>query len=116
MTSPGVDMRRFTFVLVAFAVLTAAGRADAQRFKPIRLLAEAEDFKVEKGDWKPVPFRENYYASTFAISFLSRMACLGAPAHVEPGQEAVATQAVQIPYDGDFHVLVRYEQPFNFSA
>lgn len=110
-------MRRFTFVLAALATLTASRFAHAQaEKKPIRLLAEAEDFKVEKGDWKPVPFRENYYASTFAVSFLSRMACLGAPAHIEPGQEAVATQAVQIPYDGDFHVLVRYEQPFNFSA
>ena len=35
---------------------------------PIRLIAEAEGFTVEAGPWKVVPYRENYFASTFAIS------------------------------------------------
>src|SRR5207244_13483240 len=96
--------------------LPAPASAQVKGQKPLRLLAEAEDFKVEKGPWKVVPFRENYYASTFAISFLSRMACLGAPEQVEPGQEAVASQVVQIPGDGSYQVLARYEQPFNFAA
>src|SRR5207302_7895610 len=91
---------------------TQAAGAD----RPIRLLAEAEDFRVEKGPWKVVPFRENYYACTFAISFLSRMACLGAPAQMEKGQEAVAIQEIDVPAAGEFDVLARYEQPFNFSA
>lgn len=75
-------------------------------------MAEAEDFTVEKGDWRVVPYRENYYASTFAITFLSRMACLGAP---EQGA-AVASQLIQVPADGAFTVMARYEQPHNFSV
>jgi hypothetical protein len=103
-------------LLPLFAVLLALSPVAAAADKSVRLLAEAEDFTVEKGDWKVVPYRENYYASTFAISFLSRMACLGAPEQVEAGQEAVASQMVVIPSDGDFQVLARYEQPYNFSV
>jgi hypothetical protein len=105
-------------ILVGILMLAGAssGQAQPAQQKPVRLIAEAEDFTIEKGPWKKVPYRENYYASTFAISFLSRMACLGAPAQTDPGQEAVASQKVEIPYDGDFQVLTRYEQPFNFSA
>src|SRR5438270_7041375 len=99
------------------ACALAPGRpAAAAPERPIRLLAEAEDFRVEKGPWKVVPFRENYYASTFAISFLSRMGCLGAPAQVEKGKEAVAVQQITLPHAGDFHVLARFEQPHNFSV
>ena len=81
--------------------------------KPIRLMAEAEDFKIKKG-WGIVPYRENYFASTFAISFLSRMACLGAPAQLK--EEAAAEQVVSIPRDGRYRLMVRYEQPYNFSC
>jgi hypothetical protein len=84
--------------------------------KPLRLIAEAEDFKVEKGSWEVVPYRENYFASTFAISFLSRMGCLGAPEQLDAGGTAVASQVVEIPRAGEFQVLARYEQPYNFSA
>ena len=44
--------------------------------QPIRLIAEAEDFRVETGPWQVVPFRENYFASTFAIS--AGCTCTGA--------------------------------------
>jgi len=84
--------------------------------KPVRLIAEAEDFKVVKGQWEIVPYRENYFASTFALTFLSRMACLGAPEQVEEGKEAVAEQTVTIPHDGKFEVLARFEQPYDFSV
>ena len=84
--------------------------------KPIRLFAEAEDFKSVKDGWTVVPYRENYFASTFAITFLSRMACLGAPEQMEKGKEAVAEQKVTIPRVGEFEVLARYEQPYDFSA
>src|SRR5262245_60637655 len=104
-----------SLVLCLLPAVLLSGRAVGAD-KPIRLIAEAEDFRVEKGPWKVVPFRENYYASTFAISFLSRMACLGAPAQMDKGQEAVASREVNIPSTGEFHVLARYEQPFNFSA
>ncbi len=100
-----------TALLLTLALLAPA--AHAQETHPIRLIAEAEDFTVEKGPWQRVPYRENYFAGTFAITFLSRMACLGAP---EQCAEAVATQRVEIPADGEFQVLARYEQPYNFSV
>lgn len=96
-------------------LLVSSGRAQTPE-KPIRLFAEAEDFKVVKPGWSVVPYRENYYASTFAITFLSRMACLGAPEQMEKGKEAVAEQTITIPRAGEFEVLVRYEQPYDFSA
>ena len=98
----------------AVALVVLAGAAGAAQ-RPVRLLAEAEDFSVQRGPWKTVPYGANYYASTFAITFLSRMACLGAPAQ-PAGGDAVATQAVEIPYESDYQVLARYEQPYRFSA
>ena len=80
----------------------------------VRLIAEAEDFKVTSPGWSIVPFRENYFASTFAITFLSRMACLGAPEQLSVGQEAVAEQAIELPYADTYEVLARYEQPYQF--
>ncbi|NQT89021.1 beta-galactosidase trimerization domain-containing protein [bacterium] len=77
----------------------------------VRLFAEAEDFTVERG-WEVVPYGENYFASTFAVTFLSRMACLGAPEQAE----GVAVQTIRIPSAGNYRVFARYEQPFDFSA
>ncbi|MEQ2009413.1 MAG: hypothetical protein ABMA26_21740 [Limisphaerales bacterium] len=104
-------------LLFASAIATTTALASAEDApKPIRLIAEAEDFKVEKGPWQVVPYRENYYASTFAISFLSRMGCLGAPEQLEAGQSAIATQVIEVPRAGEFQVMARYEQPHNFSV
>jgi hypothetical protein len=107
-------MNRLPLLLLIVCLLHVS-LADAAD-KPVRLLAEGEDFTVEKGEWKVVPYRENYYASTFAISFLSHMACLGAPEQVEAGHEAVASQNVVVPSDGDYQVMARFEQPYNFSV
>ena len=101
-------------ISAALLVLFATIAVNAQK-KPVRLIAEAEDFTIKSG-WKIVPFRENYFASTFAISFLSRMACLGAPEQLPTGQTAIAEHIVQIPYADQFELLVRYEQPYNFSV
>ncbi|HUT33045.1 MAG TPA: beta-galactosidase trimerization domain-containing protein [Planctomycetota bacterium] len=109
-----MSLLRSRAVCLAVASSLAASALAAE--KPIRLIAEAEDFKVTSGDWKVMPYPENYFAATFAICFLSRMACLSAPAQVPAGEEAIATQEVTIPYDGEFQVFARYEQPFNFSA
>ena len=84
--------------------------------KPVRLVAEAEDFTIKSGEWKVVPYRENYYASTFAMTFLSRMACLGAPEQTAAGKPAVAEQVVTIPEADEYDVLARFEQPFNWSV
>ena len=114
MRSMQTSVGRFLMAAVMSGVCGANGVVAQE--KPVRLIAEGEEFKVEKGDWKVVPYGENYFASTFAITFLSRMACLGAPAQVEKGQEAVASQTIKIPYADSYHVAVRYEQPYNFSV
>jgi hypothetical protein len=101
-------------VLLVLLPNTSAFAADNR--KPVRLIAEAEDFTVRAGQWAVVPYRENYFASTFAISFLSRMGCLGAPEQLPADEPAVAEQAVQIPYADQYELLVRYEQPYDFSV
>jgi len=105
-----------SLLLVFLTCWLINGSASAQQKVPIRLFAEAEDFKITSAGWQVVPYRENYFASTFAVSFLSRMACLGAPEQLPTGQTAVAEQIVHIPYADQFQVLVRYEQPYNFSV
>ncbi|MBY0514164.1 MAG: hypothetical protein K2P78_09680 [Gemmataceae bacterium] len=104
-------MNRFRFA--SLALLAFATAAPAQDRRPVRLIAEGEDFTVKSG-WAVVPYRENYYCGTFAITFLSRMACLGAAE--QTNKPAVAEQVVTIPYDDTFEVLARYEQPFQYSA
>ena len=82
--------------------------------KPVRLIAEGEDFLIDKAGWQVMPYRENYFASTFALTFLSRMACLSAPPQLDG--ETVAVQEVRVPYGGEYEVLARYEQPYDFTA
>ena len=108
-----VGLRSFT--LLAIAILAGGAVPASSGGKPVRLIAEAEDFSVESG-WEVVPYGENYFASTFAITFLSRQACLGAPGHTESGTEAVASQVVDVPFDDSYQVLVRYEQPYGFPV
>ncbi|QEG31827.1 Beta-galactosidase trimerization domain protein [Gemmata obscuriglobus] len=103
-------------LLVALLAIAAPLPLAAQEKKPVRLFAEAEDFTVTSSGWKVLPFRDNYYAGTFAITFLSRMACLSAPEEIGPDRKAVAEQTVTIPYADAFEVMVRYEQPFQFAA
>lgn len=98
------------------ALIVFALPASAQEKKPVRLFAEAEDFTVTSPGWKVLSYRDNYYASTFAVTFLSRMACLSAPDEIEPGKKAVAEQIITIPYDDTFEVMVRYEQPYAFAC
>jgi hypothetical protein len=88
----------------------------AQPRLPVRLLAEAEDFTIRSAGWEVVPYRDNYFACTFAITFLSRMACLGALEQLPPGQTALAEQIIQVPYEDTYELLVRYEQPYDFSC
>jgi len=107
----------FGLVLVVLFLSSACAWAqEPEARKPVRLLAEAEDFRVEKPGWDGVPFRENHYASTFAITFLSRMGCLGAPEQLPAGQETVAVQGIVVPYADEYELLARYEQPYNYSV
>jgi len=113
-----MSLHRWAICLLLTVGLLAPGAryAAAQKPLPIRLLAEGEDFTPQGDGWQVVPYRENYFASTFAVSFLSRMACLGAPEQVPADQPAIAEQIVQIPYADSYQVLARYEQPYNFSV
>lgn len=79
-------------------------------------IAEAEEFQVQgknKDGWEAKRFGENYYAATFANSFLSRQAFLGAPADCE---ETVAELSVDIKQAGRYLVLVRYEAAYRFET
>jgi len=77
------------------------------------ILCEAEEFAVDQPGWQARPWGENYFAGTFANTFLSRKAFLGAP---EDGAETTATLAVQVAEPGRYLVLVRYEATHRFQT
>ena len=77
------------------------------------IFCEAEEFTVEKPGWQARPWGENYYAATFANTFLSRKAFLGAP---EDCDETVATIRVNVGEAGRYLVLVRYEAVYRFQT
>ncbi len=107
-------MNRVLLSLVA--VVAFAVPASAQEKKPVRLFAEAEDFTVASRGWKVMPYRDNYYAGTFALTFLSRMGCLSAPGEMDAGKKATAEQTINVPYEDTYELLARYEQPFQFAC
>lgn len=77
---------------------------------------EAEEFKIEKpaqAGWQAKPWGENYYAATFANTFLSRKAFLGAPENCD---ETVASVTVSVPAAGRYLVLARYEAAYRFET
>ncbi len=108
---------RVFLVLLAFAVaggLLIFLPSHAQETpKPLRLIVEAEDFKPVEGDWAVKEFGSNYFAATFAVSFLSRGRYLGAP---EQGAASKAVREIDVPRDGAFEVWARYEQPYDYSV
>src|SRR5688572_22892322 len=64
------------------------------------VIAEAEEFAPAAGSqWKSYPWGANYYAATFANSFLSRKAFLGAPEQVGAGG-STASITVNVPKAG----------------
>ena len=77
------------------------------------IVCEAEEFAVEKPGWQAKPWGENYYAATFANTFLSRKAFLGA---AENGDETVAAIAIEVKEPGKYLVLVRYEAAYRFET
>lgn len=74
---------------------------------PARLLLEAEDFKVGSG-WQRLDWEESYFCASFANDFLSRQACLRAPAQ----GRAAATMTVRIPQEGEYTLFARYACPY----
>ncbi|MCS6899157.1 MAG: hypothetical protein RMJ98_01855, partial [Myxococcales bacterium] len=80
---------------------------------PGPLLVEAEDFLPEGGGWFQGAWGDNYFSGSFANTFLSRKAFLGAA----PGTGgAVARKEVWISTPGRYLPLVRYEYPYRFAA
>jgi hypothetical protein len=77
------------------------------------IVAEAEEFQVATGSWKAQAWGTNYYAATFANSFLSRKAYLGAPPECE---RSTASLTVQVPKAGKYLALVRYEACYRFET
>lgn len=77
------------------------------------IFCEAEEFAIEKPGWEAKPWGQNYYAATFANTFLSRKAFLGAP---EQGPETVARVTVAIKDAGRYAVLARYEAAYRFET
>jgi hypothetical protein len=104
------------FTLAIFAALCAAPVCDAQEKKPVRLFAEAEDFTPTTRGWKVLPYRDNYFAGSFAVTFLSRMGCLSAPDEIDEGKKAVAELSINVPYEDTYELMARYEQPFQFAC
>ena len=76
------------------------------------MLVEAEEFSHANDAWATKPWGENYYAATFANSFLSRKAYLGA----DEQAEGTATIRVRVPKAGRYLVLVRYEAAYRFET
>lgn len=79
------------------------------------IICEAEEFQVEKaaGGWRAKNWGENYYAATFANTFLSRKAFLGAPAQCD---DSTASIEVRVPAAGRYLVLARYEAAYRFET
>lgn len=78
------------------------------------IVCEGEEFQPDpKSHWQAKPFGENYYAATFANSFLSRKAFLGAPENCD---ESTATIRIEVPAAGRYLALVRYEAAYRFET
>jgi hypothetical protein len=91
-------------------------RAAGQPVEPISettVLAEAEEFRIVRPGWHAEIFGSNYYAATFADTFLSRKAYLSAP---EQSDRATATLDVRVPRPGRYLALVRYEAAYRFET
>jgi len=77
------------------------------------ILAEAEEFEIKQPGWEAKNWGTNYYCASFANSFLSRQAYLGAP---EQCEQSLASIQVTVPADGRYLALVRYEAAFRFET
>jgi len=77
------------------------------------IICEAEEFQTSGPGWKAGNWGENYYAATFANSFLSRKAFLGAP---EQCETATASITVNVTDAGKYLALVRYEAAYRFET
>lgn len=117
-----MDIQRFLLLATSFILgsLLSASPRDYRGVHPVlpapdgNLYLEAEEFKPSgKDGWQAQKWGENYYAATFANSFLSRKSFLGAP---EQADNVVATIQANIKEAGKYLVLCRYEAAFRFET
>ena len=113
-------MRYLIANLLIFSTIGANSPIQFRDMHPVRpapdgnIYLEAEEFTPEEdSDWKAKPWGENYYAATFANSFLSRKGFLGAP---EQTDKSIASLEVEIANKGLYMVLVRYEAAYRFET
>ena len=97
----------------AFCAAVATVFAVAQMAVGETLIIEAEEFAPANKAWQRQKWGENYYCATFGNTFLSRKAFLGAPEQSDVG---TATHTVNIPEDGRYLALVRYEAAYRFET
>jgi len=100
----------------ATATEAAAFRAGGEPVVPDPdglIVCEGEEFKPEGPGWHAGRWGENAYAATFANTFLSRKAFLGAP---EQCAGCRASIAVDVKEAGRYLVLARYEAAYRFET
>ncbi len=95
--------------LAAVLILLPAAQASPET----TILCEAEEFRVETPGWRSLPYGSNYSVGTFANTFLSRKAYLGAP---EQGDRSTAVMEIDVPKAGRYLALVRYEACYRFET
>jgi len=79
---------------------------------PIVIVAEAERFEVQRGDWKATPQDYSYASHTYGGMWVSQGGLLGAPSN---SSGAIARTTLQIPEAGDYRVWSKYQAPPYFQ-
>ncbi len=100
----------------AAAQALGKARAAVETQPDALIVCEAEEFQPAASTspgWQAQRWGENYYAATFANSFLSRKAFLGAPEQCERSE---ATIRINVPAAGRYVALVRYEAAYRFET
>src|SRR5688572_17547729 len=99
----------FNLLLVSVSSVSSVVNAGEQ------LLLEAEAFNAAPTapGWTAKPWGTNYYTATFANTFLSRKAYLGAPAQTD---RAEARLDVTVPAAGKYLALIRYESVYRHQT
>src|SRR5437899_534293 len=109
---PSICNRKSAAVL-SVCLLSQFQSAGATPLASAPIITEAEEFRVPTPGWKAQKYGENYYVGTFANTFLSRKAFLGAP---EQCKRSVASMKIEVSAAGHYLALVRYEAAYRFET
>jgi hypothetical protein len=102
-----------TVGLILATLIPLATTAPADEPTAPTIVAEAEEFAPAGAGWQKGTWGQNYFAATFANSFLSRKAFLSAS---QQCAVAVATREVNVPQAAEYLVLARYESAYRFET